>query len=82
MSQSMTRSDEAQDDEYTPQYGDRFKNIVTFEERTVQDVRNETVTFVEGGWEDVDELRAAVNDETSMFEPVAVGNDVYEGDGY
>jgi len=82
MESHSAAQNESTQQEYTPQYGDRFKNIVTFEERTVQEVRDGKVTFVEGGWEDVDELQASVNDETSMFEPVAVGDDVYEGKGY
>lgn len=81
MSATMPATDDSTD-EYTPDYGDRFRHIITGEEQTVQDVRDGRVTWTKGGWDDVADLVAAVKGEGSLYEPVAVGDGVYEGSGY
>jgi len=69
--------------EYEPEYGDVFEHIITHEERIVQSAYDGKVTWVNGGWDHTEELINAVDDdEMSMYEPVALGADVYEGDGY
>ncbi len=82
MSAEVTHSRAESDSEYTPQYGDTFKHIITGDEKTVHDVRDGEVTWVNGGWDAVDDLQAAVNGNGSLYEPVSVADGAWEGDGY
>jgi len=82
MSATVTPTDDEQTD-VELQYGDQFRHVITGDVRTVQDVRDssEKVCWVEGGWDYKDELLAAVNDETSLYEVEARG-DEYENTPY
>lgn len=70
------------DDEYTPQYGDQFCDRMTGTKLSIQDVRDEKVTFNTGRTEPVDDLREAVQDIHFRWEVISVGDDCFEGDGY
>jgi len=77
------RSETNNTDDYEPEYGDTFEHIITHEEHTVHSAYDGKVTWVGGGWDPIEEIVDAVDDDaTSMYRPVAVGPDVYEGDGY
>ena len=77
------RTEADNDSDYEPEYGDVFEHIVTREEHIVQSAYDGKVTWVDGGWDPIDELVSAVDDDQmSMYEPVALGADVYEGEGY
>lgn len=80
MSAEVTQTEA--DDEYTPEYGDQFLNRMNGDTLTVHDVRDGEVTFAEGGWDYVDDLRDAVEDIHWCYEPVAIGDGKFEGDGY
>jgi len=81
MSQNITA--DGSTDDYEPEYGDVFEHIITHEELIVQSAYDGKVTWVNGGWDHTEELINAVDgDEMSMYEPVALGADVYEGEGY
>ena len=84
MSAKANQATEAQTTtDYTPGYGDTFRHIITHDEKTVHTCQDGKVTWVNGGWDPVEEVESAVSEnEMSMYEPVAVGDDVYEGDGY
>ena len=86
MSETMHTTPETEpetDSDYEPEYGDVFEHIITHEERIVQSASDGKVTWVNGGWDHTEELINAVDDdEMSMYEPVALGADVYEGEGY
>lgn len=82
MSRVMEANARTDNNQYTPEYGDTFRHIITGNEQTVHTVRDGEVTWVDGGYDAVEDLVAAVEDGTSLYEPVAVGDGVYEGDGY
>ena len=81
---SATTCPEADSDvEYTPEYGDKFRHIITGKEYSVQDVRDGKVTWSSGGFDYVGELQGAVEEGgSSLYEPVSVGDGAWEGDGY
>ena len=77
------RTEADNNSDYEPEYGDTFQHIITHEERIVQSAYDGKVTWINGGWDHTEELINAVDDdEMSMYEPVALGDYVYEGDGY
>lgn len=77
------RTDADNSNDYKPEYGDVFEHIITHEEHIVQSAYDGKVTWVSGGWDHTEEIVNAVDDgETSMYDPVAIGSDVYEGEGY
>lgn len=82
MSATVTQAEAETDTKYTPEYGDTFRHIITGDEVTVHDVRDGQVTWVDGGWDDIEDLRAAVAGEGSLYDPVSVGDGAWEGDGY
>lgn len=79
---AMVQTEDETETEYTPEYGDTFRHIITGDEKTVHDVRDGQVTWVNGGWDDVEDLQAAVSEDGSLYEPVSVGDGAWEGDGY
>lgn len=82
MSATPKAVNESTEEEIEIQYGDTFRHIITGEEHTVHDIRDGKVTWTNGGWDDIEDLRAAVNGDGSLYEPVSVGSSAWEGDGY
>lgn len=71
MAQQTTAADDAQTD-VTLAYGDTFRHVITGDKRVVQDVREDSdrVVWASGGYDNKDELKAAVRDDTSLYEVV------------
>jgi len=84
MSASVPQTDDSIDEQVTIEYGDQFRHVITGDVRTVHDARpdEDKVCWVSGGWDERDELVAAINDEPSLYEVEARGDDRLEGDGY
>lgn len=70
------------DDGYTPEYGDTFLHRQTGDEKVVHDVRDDRVTFSDGGWEYVDDLEQAVEDIHWAYDPIRVGGQKWEDDPF
>jgi len=82
--EALNATDDSEKPEQTIEYGDQFRHIITQDVKTVNSVREESekVCWVSGGWDYKDELIAAINDEQSLYEVEARGDDKYEGAGY
>jgi len=70
MSEAL-HADDSQTEDVTLEYGDQFRNTITDDVVTVQDVRDgeEKVLLTAGGFEWRSELEAAERGDSSMYEP-------------
>lgn len=77
-------SAEVQTDDVQIEYGDQFRHVITGDVKTVHDAREgeEKVVWADGGWDYREDIVAAVNDEPSLYEVEALGDDAYIPEEY